>query len=1439
MFSSLGTAEARMVIDLTQVEQSVQVAERAAEDIRRAFDSMAQQMAASTNISIQLAQGQAQAIQQSSAQIVQATQAAQKAVQQAAQGQGDSIREQIRIIDSVLSEMNAKLAQQQQQVQRTGASAFDKGAIQGQLSEYKDAVTEAGVRLKELKADFANFLSDPTSVGDPTKGLSRLNDIVGSYRQWFDKLSSDVQQFKAQSEASIGTPQQQLQNTQDEKEMAAIQKTMDAASAMSDKYIQEKAKEADAALTARQREAEAAQQEEERELAAIQKTMDAASAMSDKYIEEKAREAQAAIDARQREAEADRQAQADSFEQEIQTQAKLNQMIATAAEQRKQEQAQAVQQDMTGEVQQIQTALASARNQLSQEQNRFNQSNVGNIGVDPTEVKTQLEAARQPILELQQRLLELKQSFQEALTPADKGALIPEFEKLNAAAQDLSRNGMGQVTASINQFEIATEQASTGMEGFFNRLRQNLESLNETSLIANIQELSFRLMPLGQAAGQATSQGIDTAQQFQEMTLSFNSFTGSQKESVVLMDSLIAKAERFGLPMTEVLTTMQHFAPTIREAGGNLQQVMDLAGRILTLQPDAGFQTAIEAITKGIGGTDRSLLTQFHILPDTIKEAEKETGSFTLGLDKVLNQMGRTTQLAEQFGETNRSAATRSSDAWNKFLGTSMAPFLDFLTSISNMGTEVFNRLSENGGSFFTGAIGGVIALTAGFSQLLMVIGQAGLAYQGLSALAKSNFGKALGESLSGMVPGVGGFGMPALVPGAIAVAGGVAAGVGVAAAAGVGGTHDPNEEWTRLREVIFVALSSVAEALTVGVVLIKHAIDAIGTVLDLLATSIAKKVIDIVNTLNNAIAQAAESLHLPTAPELRKIADQGVENSQSRFVLTNPDGSTVSTSPQAGMQEGSDAEKNMAAKLGEGWKFVEGYSERIDRLNTSLKNGLDPNAILAEADAAATAIKKVLLGLIMPEVDQTPPPAKEVVNVNDPFYKLGQQVGGALNDASKSVQPFVDSIKDIPKILEQVDAAVEQYDIQTRRTQEDRAKQAARAEEDFTIQRTNAINDFNQQLLQSDNDYAQQRAQKIQDFNDQQQKAQDDENDQKKKQQDKFNQDELRRQQDFIIQMQRLGRDIDDAISARDFLSAQKSIQQQADQLADFNTETARRQADFAQQISDLDTNLKKQTDDRAADFQKQLKDQDQQHDTQRQRQITAFNLQLSREDQQRTLTQQRQAQDYALADQRREQDFNRQILDLISHNLLLNTIFSQGLDGLLASVRAWVNEIPVINGVIQQSSAPLPPGVAGPPTVGNSPTGGTTNPWLVNNGAVAGTGVGNTGGLPADVEKALEDLYKNYPHAANGFFNLPKDMMISAEAGESFIPPTMTDALMHNQLTLSGPRGNNRAPMTFQFEINIDATGKDMDTEQIVEVIEDRVVTKLAEKLEAMTHE
>lgn len=1059
------------------------------------------------------------------------------------------------------------------------------------------------------------------------------------------------------------------------------------------------------------------------------------------------------------------------------------------------------------------------KTQVAEQQNLYRTATAqAPAGMDRSGVETQMRAARQPILEIEAELAKLKTAWLQATTPQQQAGIEQQLQVLQQKAQQ-AQQGVQGLSNSVSQFGQQVSSSRAGVEGYFNSVRENLEKINETSLAANLQEISFRLLPLGAAAAALTQRGVQMAQVIQETALSFNALTGSQDKTNALMKQLTDQASKLGLPLTTVLTVLQRFAPTIRQANGDLSQVVDLASRLLTLNPGAGFETAITAITKGLGGTDRSLLTQFNILPDDLKAAEKSAGSFAGGLNALLNQMGRGTALAQQFGETNRSAVTRMQDSIDKFLATSMSSYLNAMTGAEDVTSNFFNTLSS-GNNIITTLTGGVITLVSSLSAGLITLGQFALAFNAIKAVV-SPLG--LGAKIGGVVEGLenqivatlptpiltafssAATGISTIIGTAvkigvtvglagIAAAIGAALAIGIASVLGVGGTHDPAEQLNRLIESVSVGIGLLVVAIESAIAIFHNGGDLISAAFNnikLIIGAAGDTLKDVFTHIQAVLLNVVGGIEVAVGNVLRTIAEK-----LAPYGDTGGLGLAGVNLSDQGKIDQFNAGEILKVPLHDFFADIAG--QLVDLSKFKLLTPDQVTKIQNDASSTVLSVFNFISGILQPGKIVANAPAATGTGVPGANYPAGVDQ---------------DSLNAALKVINQIAEAEQNYAQQVKRTEEDRTISARRDAEDTAIARTRAAQDFALQQGRAEDDYYRSRQDSIDDFNRQTMQAQSQADDQRKKQQADYNTQALRAEQDHLRDMQRMARDITDAISARDFLSAQKTIEKMNDSETDFQTEQARRQEDFAKQMDDLTKSLKDQQDQRAADFALQLKRQQDSFNLQRQRQVDDYNHQQQLQVQDNARKLQRQAEDYALQDARRDQDFNKQINDLVNHNDILQGIWNNGLSQFRDSVKNFFTGLPAAIG-----------GVA------NGTTTGSLDQTAHSIGATVGTIIGN-------VLRGFTDLGTGTPFANRGTaydvgtWFVPQTMKATVHQGEIIVPPSISQRIREGQAGIGvGQSGasNVTVPMTV---IN----GAGLDEDKLIEKAGTVLIPRISRALES----
>jgi hypothetical protein len=243
---------------------------------------------------------------------------------------------------------------------------------------------------------------------------------------------------------------------------------------------------------------------------------------------------------------------------------------------------------------------------------------------------------------------------------------------------------------------------------------------------------------------------------------------------------------------------------------------------------------------------------------------------------------------------------------------------------------------------------------------------------------------------------------------------------------------------------------------------------------------------------------------------------------------------------------------------------------------------------------------------------------------------------------------------------------------------------------DDFWRARLRQDADFQKQLLQFDQQAAQAEAQIYQQIA----QLQDSTNQQTIDAMDKFNKESARQLEDHMNNLARIRRDasddIEDAVARRDFAAAFRRIRDRDKAIADAEQQYNITQQRRLEDLQDLINNLNKQKQERLADYIQQLADLKKKNLDQRAEMIKEFYERRSLEDEDRRIRLERQRRDQALAQYYRDQDYQRQINDLINNNQTMRQIRQAGFTELETAFMELLNNM--VEGV-QQSALVMPP--------------------------------------------------------------------------------------------------------------------------------------------------
>lgn len=237
--------------------------------------------------------------------------------------------------------------------------------------------------------------------------------------------------------------------------------------------------------------------------------------------------------------------------------------------------------------------------------------------------------------------------------------------------------------------------------------------------------------------------GIDEASRQENVALSLAGVTGSTEAAQVLMSEIADEAQRFALPITEAQEAAAQLSATLGSNSDELRQYIGLAARLRSIRPDQGLDGAAFALNEAIssirsGNFDLvSLAERFNVSKIAIREAYEETGNFAEALDIVLDQMGRSEEVAIEFGNTLSGSMALMGDSIRRALGSLFAPYASDIARLAQATARLAEQISEMDEGTRK-IIGGVVLLGAAIGPVTLLVGQLAMGIQAIQALAAS-----------------------------------------------------------------------------------------------------------------------------------------------------------------------------------------------------------------------------------------------------------------------------------------------------------------------------------------------------------------------------------------------------------------------------------------------------------------------------------------------------------------------------------------------------------------------------------------------------------------------------------------------------------------------------------------------------------------------------
>lgn len=809
------------------------------------------------------------------------------------------------------------------------------------------------------------------------------------------------------------------------------------------------------------------------------------------------------------------------------------------------------------------------------------------------------------------------------------------------------------------------------------RAAKEFKNSNLGQIQQGIDAAQRSMNKLSVAAGLFTAGGLAAAQQVQRLNALMLVLSGSQQKANQRMAELRAIADRTGQSFLQVAEGALAILPAVGRANVDLGQTLSIMQRLAVLDPAQGVQGAAFAVRELLSGSTVSLASRFELpkaqLRNILDQAGGDPQKVIAGLDEMINKMGLTQAAFEKMGAQGVNAFSALKGEVTETLATAFTPLLtDVVIPLVRGFTAFIRNLRETNPELLK--IVSVFAVAvAAVAPLLLILSQLITAYKTL-------------KTVSAFTSGLGNLG----------AAGGVLAKAGVTAAAlGVGvdigkrvvtglGTAVANDEGLRRNadRILGGVGSSSADLVRIGrgedagAVIGERFKQIIVIFINALLEG-AKTLVKLFAGNANIIGQALDLL-FNVLKLGGSLLQQGFGKLQEAIAsgvigfsdLLNGLGLTDAskTVGQAGLNLLDVAFANQQA----------GLQSQFDAQNR-LARGLDMNEVRAAVENSVVGLEEVrktvvggLTGLLFP-VEQA------AGDVESAMRYAGTGIQAAGNSLAANIAENAELLKDTQAEAKDL---LDEFNAEVAKVTEERDIKAAREAFDNALRLAREARDFNKRMADEDAAFYKGRAAAIANHYADMQSLQTQALEQQAQALADYRKDDARRAEDHGRRLTEIQRDTDtavekaasrlDAAAVFDaFASGRQEINDEQDK---YELDRQRRAEDFAQQQQQLVASLEKQRQQKQTAYEQQLIDDLTAFQERRAQELADRALRQADEAQDRQIQQQRQAEDYAREDRLRQEAYSKRLQALVQQLTTegtLNQSFITQMQGVLGRSR------------------------------------------------------------------------------------------------------------------------------------------------------------------------
>jgi hypothetical protein len=291
------------------------------------------------------------------------------------------------------------------------------------------------------------------------------------------------------------------------------------------------------------------------------------------------------------------------------------------------------------------------------------------------------------------------------------------------------------------------------------------------------RQLQFVMAGVAAATTAVFATGFKAAAYFQEQGIALKAMAGGFRESLVLQEKMRTAAFRMGVPFADMVEATRILLPTLEGNTAELDKQWQIVRRVSALNPGQGIAGAAFAVNEALvsGGSDlMSLAERFNLSRQTMREEMRNANNdFWQALDKTLERMGITQQMASELGTTFSASFKVARDSAVQLLAEGFTPMIETMAPLLQMAAQFMAEMREShsevlgiGAAMVTVAAAAVPlvflakrladvvkVIAPGFMRIVpflsaavAVVGAANLAMQGVRAVGRNTGNEAMAD---------------------------------------------------------------------------------------------------------------------------------------------------------------------------------------------------------------------------------------------------------------------------------------------------------------------------------------------------------------------------------------------------------------------------------------------------------------------------------------------------------------------------------------------------------------------------------------------------------------------------------------------------------------------------------------------------------------------